>query len=175
APEVLRELLPATSERGDDPDARDDDLSGCRGHPLHTLAKMTTALLPPNAKELFMAAEIASGPAVVGTQSSRQAGSGASQMIVGGTRPCPSAWQRPEARDRLDRAGGAHEMPDHRLHRAARHAAGALAEHGPECDRLGAVVRWRPRPVGAHVVDVGRRERGRPERRVHRPAGAGTR
>ena len=75
---ILRELLPATSQRGDDPDARDRDLSRCRGHAGHTLVKMTTALLPPNAKELFMAADISSRRALFGTQSMGQSGSGVS-------------------------------------------------------------------------------------------------
>ena len=59
-----------------------------------------------------------------------------------------------DRRDRLDRAGGAEQVPDRRLGRGDGDRRGVLAERGLQRGRLGAVVERRRGAVGVDVDDV---------------------
>ena len=63
-------------------------------------------------------------------------------------------FERLDGRHRAQRAGGAEQMADHRLHRADRNAIGVLAQRQLERFGLGRVVERRAGAVRADVVDL---------------------
>ncbi len=81
--------------------------------------------------------------------------------------------------DRLDGAGGADRVAEHRLVRRDRHRPCAVAEHPLDRAGLGGVVRRRRGAVGVHVLDVvgrrGPRRRARAAWRGWRPSPRGGR
>ena len=74
--------------------------------------------------------------------------------------------QREDRRDRLDRAGGAEQVPDRGLGRRDRDPWRVLAERRLQRDRLGAVVERRRGAVGVDVDDVLRVDAARPRARA---------
>ena len=133
---------------------------------------------PPKPNELLSASSSPSGSAARLAPDDVEVHVVVEVLEVGGRRG-QAVVQREERRDRLDRAGGAEQVPGHRLGGRDADAVGRVAERRADRLRLGDVADRRRGRVGVDVHDVGGRGAGRLERPSpwrgphRRPTGSG--
>ena len=130
-----------------------------------TALKATTALVPPKAKPLLIAARTLRSRATFGVTSRSQSGSLVAKI---GRRRHDAVADRHHAGDHFQRAGRAHAVGMHRFGRRDRQPVGMVAEDALDAARLDLVVGLGAGAMRVDVVDVLRGEPGVGEAEAHR-------